>query len=632
MASATLPYSPGLEIPCEPARIALVNMPFAMADRPSIQCGLLKSGLKRAGHDVDVLYLNLELAAELGGSFYREISHLRTDLLLGEWLFSVAAFDHLADEDAYREACPSLEQHCQRLGIDFEGLCQLRSQFLPAWIRRWTEGTDWSRYAAIGFTSTFEQNTAAFSLARRIKEMHPAVVTVFGGANFDGSMGKEYVRALSFIDYAVIGEGDSALPRLIEQIARGRSALGLPGVVGRSNGALIDGGPSERVYDMNALPDPDYDEYFGTLFRLGRERVLGAKPPLLLIETARGCWWGEKQHCTFCGLNNNGMTFRSKSPAEAAGQLRRLSSRYKIVNFEAVDNILDYRYLEQLCVPLAQEKLDFRIFYEIKANLSPAQLRTMARAGINSIQPGIESLNSHILALMRKGVTMLRNVRLLKWAYYYGMKTSWNLLTGFPGETKEDYRDQLRVDSLLRHLPPPEGTGRIWLERFSPYFFDRSFPVKNVKPLEVYRFVYPADQIDLGEVAYFFDYEMDSTLPEASHSDLRAEIEAWKSAWERSPRPALVYQRAPDWIQILDRRSETVQAHAFHGPEAAIYEFCGETERTVEAICKQASDVPATSLDASEVSASLQKFCDLGLMLEEKGRFLSLALPTNPNW
>ena len=51
------------------ARVALINMPFAMADRPSIQCGLLKAAVVRAGHEVDVHYFNLELASELGAEF-----------------------------------------------------------------------------------------------------------------------------------------------------------------------------------------------------------------------------------------------------------------------------------------------------------------------------------------------------------------------------------------------------------------------------------------------------------------------------------------------------------------------------------------------------------------------------------
>jgi ribosomal peptide maturation radical SAM protein 1 len=613
------------------AAVALVNMPFAAADRPSIQCGLLKSALLRHGHKVDVFYLNLELAAEFGDKLYDQVSNLRTDLLLGEWLFSVAAFGYRANEAEYRSACPSVEEKCKTLEVSFEHLCELRNSAFPAWVAAWTEKIDWGAYDVVGFTSTFEQNTPAFALAQTIKARHPRVTILFGGANFDGDMGREYLRVLPFIDYAVIGEGDRALPQAVARIVRGESPLDIPGVYGRA-GAGTTGTPSTSlVDDLDAVPDPDYDDYFATLFRLGRERVLGIKPPLLLIETARGCWWGEKQHCTFCGLNANGMRFRSKSAPAVVRQLRALSQKYKITSFEAVDNIMDHRYLDTLCDTLLQERNDYRLFYEVKANLQPAQLRLLARAGIRSIQPGIESLSSHILKLMRKGITMLRNVRLLKWAHYYGMFVGWNLLTGFPGETAEDYREQVQLLPLLRHLPPPQGTGPLWLERFSPYYFDRSFPVRNVRPLDVYRFVYPEGGPRLDQIAYFFHYEMDDIIADENHQELRELVRQWQEAWKKNPRPTLIYQRAPDWIQIVDRRGEAPTAHAFGRRQALIYEACGVSERTVEALSKEL-EAAGEPLDATEVREALAEFCSQGLMISEKDCYLSLAIPANPNW
>lgn len=612
------------------ARVALVNMPFAMADRPSIQCGLLKAQLARAGHEVDVHYLNLELAAELG-SFYWELARRRQDLLLGDWLFSVAAFGRRLDATDYREISASLDATCRDLGVEFDDLLEMRDRVLPEWVERCADATDWADYDLVGFTSTFTQNTAAFALARVLKERHPDLVTVFGGANFDGDMGKEFARKLSFIDYAVIGEGDMALPKLVAQVAQGKSALGLPGVVGKNGKGLVDGGPCQRVHDLDALPDPDYDEYFATLFRLGRRKVLGGGAPLLLFESARGCWWGEKQHCTFCGVNNNGMHFRSKSAGEAAGQLRRLADRYRIVNFEAVDNIMDHRYLQNLCEPLSEEHYDYRLFYEVKSNLKPSQLKALRRAGVKVIQPGIESLNSHLLQLMRKGVTTLRNVRLLKWAHYYDLDVRWNLLTGFPGEREEDYEEQLQLLPLLRHLEPPTGVGPLWLERFSPYFFDRSYPVEDIQPMDVYRCVYPEDELDLDQIAYFFKYRMPTTLPNTFHRPLHQAVAEWKEAWQERPRPELVYQRAPDWIQVIDRRTDQPAVHAFAGPAADIYELCGETERTVRWLVaeRQRQEAPVKEDWLRDV---LHDFCELGLMLEENGRFLSLALPVNPHW
>jgi ribosomal peptide maturation radical SAM protein 1 len=612
------------------SRIALVNVPFGMADRPSIQCAILKSCVKRAGHEADVFYLNLELAAELGADLYQHLSIMSTDQLLGEWLFSSCAFDELREDAAYLSTYFPNDEIIKDWGVDSQQLVRLRNQLIPAWVDRWINTIDWGRYDIVGFTTTFEQNNAAFSLARRIKERHPEVLIIFGGANFDGTMGREYIRALPFIDYAVVGEADDLLPEIMTRVAEGESLLGMRGVVGRADGQLVENGLPPRIEDMDSLPDPDYTEYFETLFRLGPQTVLGNAAPGLLFETSRGCWWGEKQHCTFCGLNALGMQFRAKSPSAALGQLERLSTKYNINKFEAVDNIIDHRYIEKLCGPLAEHHFDYRIFYEVKANISPRQLKAMARAGITRIQPGIESLNTHILALMRKGTTMVRNVRLLKWAHYYGMQVGWNILLGFPGETEEDYVEQNRVISLLRHLPPPAGHGRIRLERFSPYFFDPSFPVSNVRPLAAYGFIYPQQKINLAEIAYYFDYDMDSTLPYAHHRKLRDLIREWKEAWRHQPRPTLLYQRAPGWLQIVDRRTQNVAVYMLSDWEADVYEMCGETEHSAAWLAKALAERSGRDgIGVTEVEAALGKLRDLGLMLEEQNSFLSLALPAN---
>lgn len=614
-----------------PLRVAFVNMPFAAADTPSIQCGLLKALLRREGHSVDVHYLNLELAAELGSKLYEELAHLPKNLLLGEWLFSVAAFGPRSNEAAYRQAFPSLETTCQQIGVDFERLCELRNSVLPSRIEGWADDVDWSLYQVVGFTCMFEQNAAAFALARSIKKKHPQIVILFGGANFDGEMGREHVRAMPFIDYAVCGEGDIAVPRLLECLAAARSPLEIPGVIGRRNGVVTGDDRGTSPPSLDELPDPDYDEYFETLSRLGRERILDSRPPMLVVESARGCWWGQKRHCTFCGLNRSGIGFRSKSPRALLGQLRRLSSRYKVMNFEAVDNIMDHRYPDELFEPLAREHWDYRFFYEVKSNLKPEQIRAMRRAGVVTVQPGIESLSSDLLSLMGKGVTALQNVRFLKWAHYYGLRIYWNILAGFPGELADHYEQQRRMIPMLRHLPPPEGYGNIWLQRFSPYFTDPSYPIGEIRPFPAYRHVYPAG-LDLDKIAYFFECTKGSTLPPEEYQPLFDAIESWKSDWQSRPRPALVYQRSPDWIQIIDRRSNEVAVQAFGEMEAAIYELCGDRVLSAESILRRLKKVCGIASDRREVEARLEDFCESGMMLEDKGRYLSLALPAHRHW
>lgn len=223
----------------------------------------------------------------------------------------------------------------------------------------------------------------------------------------------------------------------------------------QSRGAPPPASDSPRLSALDGLPHPDYRDYFEAIGRHDRERVLGRTPVKLPIEFSRGCWWGEKHHCTFCGLNALGMGYRAKSAERALDELAGLLRDYPAVHVEAVDNILDMKYISSLVPELAARHWDVHIFFEVKANLTREQLAGLRSAGIMRIQPGIESLSSAVLDLMRKGSSKLLNIRLLKWAGYYGIGVAWNLLTGFPGETDDDYRRQAELMPLLHHLEPP---------------------------------------------------------------------------------------------------------------------------------------------------------------------------------
>src|SRR5262249_42034030 len=149
--------------------------------------------------------------------------------------------------------------------------------------------------------------------------------------------------------------------------------------------------------------------------------------PSIMVETSRGCWWGEHSHCTFCGLNGLGMAFRSKSPKRAVKEITELWDRYsdRATNVLAVDNILDYRYIKTVLPQLAQQTKRFSLFYETKANLKKEQIAHFAEAHIKHIQPGIESLSSRVLKIMRKGISALHNVQMLKWCLEYNITPFW---------------------------------------------------------------------------------------------------------------------------------------------------------------------------------------------------------------
>ena len=231
--------------------------------------------------------------------------------------------------------------------------------------------------------------------------------------------------------------------------------------------------------------------------------------PSLLIETSRGCWWGAKAHCTFCGLNGATMNFRSKDADARARGARGLSHvAIRTTRVVAVDNILDMRYFRDLLPELRDRQLGITLFYETKANLTKEQVKLLRDAGVLAIQPGVESLSTHVLQLMRKGVTALQNIQLLKWCRQYGVSVAWNLLYGFPGETAADYAAIGDAIESLWHLPPPYAMGAVRMDRFSPYFNQAAaFGLVNVRPMDMYRLLYPLPQDRLRNLAYFFEFD-----------------------------------------------------------------------------------------------------------------------------
>ncbi|QFY07785.1 RiPP maturation radical SAM protein 1 [Nonomuraea phyllanthi] len=613
-------------------RVALVNMPWSWTYMPSIQCGLLQSVVRKSGHDCDVLYLNLDLAAWLGDETYQQIVQIDDQAghfcQLGEWLFSYAAFGDIRPDHDYFAEYPEVPEGWSAMRSEGpDRLIAYRRDDLPAWLESVVRGVDWASYDAVGFSSTFLQNNASLALGRLLKTRFPDLPLIFGGANFDGGMGVAYAEKLWWLDYVVSGEGDIALPALLDQLADGTDDP-IPGVHRRGSGRP-DPGEAARTRDLDSLPVPDYGDYFAGLARYDRAQVLGGDDVRLHVEFSRGCWWGAKHHCTFCGLNKMGMAYRSKSGPRAVAELEHLLRTYPTASVDATDNILDMKYLHTFCSELAERRWDLDLFFEVKANLSREQLALMARAGIRRIQPGIESLSTHLLELMRKGSTKLINIRLLKWALHYGIAVQWHLLAGFPGESDADYAEQAEISPLLHHLQPPRTLHGIWLERFSPYFTDpASFSISGVRPQPSYGHVYPAD-LDHARIAYYFDGEVEGTASPEAHGLVSAAVAEWQRAWSRRDRPTLFYRRLPGRLSIIDTRSGRPRKAVLEGWRGDAYEACGDTIRSGKGVHQQLLD-RGHDLSLETVTRFLDDCCRSGVMVSEEEKYLSLALPQNP--
>jgi ribosomal peptide maturation radical SAM protein 1 len=613
------------------ARVALVNMPFSFSKYPSIQLGTLSALLKSKNIPVDCHHLNVQFAHKIGVPLYELICEKRA--LFGEWLFSHLLFrDNPKHAEYPRMFKPVFEQIAQESGHPMAFFEEMATRTAPQFLTWAMTAIDWGQYQIVGFTSTFDQNVASLTMAKLIKDLYPRVTIVFGGANFDGEMGLEHFRAFPWIDHVVVGEGEDTFPALTTHVLSGKTGVPPQGVTYRQDGQIRYEANQSLFSDFTQTGPPDYDDYYRLLAELGTEASQGLDR-ILLYEGSRGCWWGEKHHCTFCGLNAQSMKFRAKSPEQVAREMAYLSSRYDTARFRLVDNIIDMEYVENLFGKFAGDHCDLDVFIETKSNLHKSQIRTLAAGGVKCMQPGLESLSLNQLRAMDKGVTPIQNIICLKWSFYYHIAVSWNILLGFPGETTEDYRRQIDLIPALFHLQPPEATGKFWLERFSPYYKrPHEYGVRITGPGLAYEYVYDGRQVDLKKIAYDFEYELDNwPVDPHVYQELVDVVGAWKRLHTSTDRPFLYYSKAMDYITVYDGRNPKAPLrHRFDWPEAGIIEACNETAKGEEQIRAILAERRDRSCSTSQLTDALALLTARRILYEERGKHFTLAIPENP--
>ena len=594
-------------------RTLLLSMPFGAVDRPALGLSLLKAGLQRKGLACDVAYPFEHLIRLIGLADYKWLTdRLPYTAFAGDWCFTLPLYGRRPDED-WAYVTDILRDTWAMSAHDIRRILRVR-EATPAFLHDCLAAYDWSRYDLVGFTSTFVQNLSSLALAGMLNAVHPHLSLVFGGANWEDEMGCALFECFPFIDYVCQGEADESFPALVAALAAGERAPRIPGVLSR--GAVpLRGRP---VGNMDRLPVPDFSDFFTM-----HARAAPAEPPVLLMETSRGCWWGAKHHCTFCGLNGLGMGFRSKSPARASSELRGLTSRHEAAIVQMVDNILDMTYFDAVLPEIARDREMPVIFYETKANLSRRQVGQLVKANVLTIQPGIESLSDRVLKLMRKGTTGLRNIQLLKWCRELGVSVEWNILYGLPGETDADYAGTLELMPSLAHLQPPSGSGPVRIDRFSPYFrTPEAFGLGRPRPLPVFAHLYPFDAGTRARIACYFEVDCEATTasPETI-GRLLAGIEAWK----KNSGAALVVEDTGEALKITDTRPGRRAKWMLRGNDRLVYLLCDRVN-SAAGVAEGLARLGAGAYDRTVVEAFLKKLVDGRLMASEDGRYLALGV------
>jgi|GEM_PF-1541045 len=295
----------------------------------------------------------------------------------------------------------------------------------------------------VGFSCHVWNRNYSYTLARRLKELHPHIKILFGGP--EPAIGEpEFFRKWPFIDIMVKHEGEISFKRVLESFLTGSDPGRIPGLLVNRRGRLLDTGNPLRIDDLDDIPSPYLMGYF--------DRILQANPDVTwntTLETNRGCPY----RCTFCDwgslTHNKVKKFdleRVLAELEWIGRNRCGFLNIADANFGLFpdrDQAIAQRLVE------VQARYGYPNSYTISwaKNQRPAVIdivKTLISGGTGRVglNLSVQSLNDVTLrAVKRRNLAINEISEVFRMCEREGIPLYTELILGLPGETLDTWKE-----------------------------------------------------------------------------------------------------------------------------------------------------------------------------------------------
>ena len=603
--------------------ILLVAMPFAGVTIPSIQLPILEGYCRQREIRIESRHLYLKAAEFYGLQNYHALIYPPNDSYTAQMGFCRYVFpEHWEkNEQRFRDY---FQQHAsQNMGLPpftFDDYVDRTHQ-----LYQWTlDHVDWRSFDIIGFTLNYGQLLPSLAVAKKIKELTPEKTIVFGGSRTAGILGVNVLKAFDYVDCIVSGDGEDALFLLALDHEKQSS---IPRLIYRKNGTVL-WNKSDAVVDLNTLPIPSYDQFYQELAATSTDiqqyyQYYGRLP----VEISRGCWWNQ---CTFCNLNIQHGCYREKNSSRILQEIRWLSERYRMMDFQLIGNTLpktEYRTLFEKIKNLGR---DYSFFVEARAGQLTSQDYTMMKeAGFTMIQTGIESFSRNYLRKMNKGVRVIDNIAALKFCKENGIKNNYNLLVRYPNEEQEDYKETETIARQLKaYLDAPQLCELRVMHGSHIQQNPRRFNIDHLEYSPIDVIMYPPEYLEKG---FTFVYGFTQQNQTRNHP-WEALVEEWKEEQhtrqvEQDNQPATLdhlifyFVDGGTFIKIYDKRdTQNIKIFVLNELERQVFLSCIDIISTQD-LKRRFLDVPEFKL-----TAILQSFEQNGIVFVEDDHYLCLPL------
>ncbi len=619
-------------------RIALVSTPWPLYNRPSIQLGTLKAYLRSIYPDIQVTahHVYLILAESIGYRLYHEISK-RT------WL-AETVYAALLYPERFQQIEKLFNQESGRnSAFKTDGLKSITARVKKI-SDNFIDSLNWSDFLLAGFSVSLCQLASALYFIRHIKEKFPKLIIIIGGSTFSGLPTGNFFKLFPEVDAVINGEGELPFSQLIDCLIKLPSLSDVPPIKGLSlpGGAKSLDKPIDfqQMTSLGSLPPPDYEDYFNLLKSFDSQNIF---LPTLPVETSRGCWWrrtgttgkatakmpGRAAGCAFCNLNLQWEGYRAKEPLQMVDEINHLTNRHQTLSVSMVDNVLPRNISTEVFAKLDRLKKDLRLFSEIRAATSWAELKVMAKAGMQEVQIGIEALSTPLLKRLHKGTTTIQNLEIMKNCEALGIENISNLILYFPGSNEQDVAETLRTLEFVLPFRPLK-TVTFWLGLDSPVWQDpESYGIKAVFNHPHWSRLFPHEIFQSLEFM-IQAYRGDRGYQKKIWQPVKKKMAIWHKIYTELHKgpvhpPFLSLRDGGDFLIIRQGRlNAELLNHRLTGTSRLIYLFCGH-HRSLKKIRDR---FPTFSED--KIVAFLELMVAKKLMFEESDQYLSLAVPVNP--
>ena len=304
-----------------------------------------------------------------------------------------------------------------------------------------------SKADVIGITITSQVASSAKKIIDLIKNFYSKKVVIIGGPHC--TIQKKEVLNEMDADISVVGDGEKVIVDIIKVLNKNKDFSNIHGIFYRENGQIKSGLPPIEIEDLDSLDFPNRD--LVKHYSYGKEALTGityfAKGKITTIMTSRGCPF----NCKFCVSKSIFKKCRFRSAENVVKEMEEISKDYQSV-FVVDDNFLmDKKKTNKIMDLLIEKNLDLDIWVSgVRITDADEELfKKMKRAGVKSLEFGIESGNQNVLDYYNKKITLEQVEKAVKLSKKIGFFTVGNFILGSPIETDKHINDSISFAKKL---------------------------------------------------------------------------------------------------------------------------------------------------------------------------------------